>query len=283
MTINARPLSDALGAEIEGVDLAQPLDDETFAAVHSAYLEHQVIVFRSQSLTPDQHVAFSRRFGDLEIHVMAQFLLPGHPEVLVISNDKKPDGEAAGIEDAGRYWHSDLSYLPQPSLGSILYGIEVPPEGGDTMFAGMYAAHDALAPSRRDELADKRAIHHFGSRWSKEKNKAGVRPTMSKAQTNKTPPVDHPIIRTHPETGRKALYGGGFCIGVVGMEDDGGRELVEDLTDFATQPEFIFTHTWRAGDVVFWDNRCVMHHATVFDTKHRRYMNRTTIKGDTPF
>ncbi len=283
MTVAVEPLSESVGAEVIGVDLSQPIDGETFAAIHQAHLDHSVIIFRGQHLTPEQHISFSSRFGDFEIHVMEQFLLPGHPELLVISNDKKETGEPAGIEDAGRYWHSDLSYLKAPSLGSMLYAIEVPPEGGNTMFAGMYAACDALAPARRDELGSMRAVHHFASRWLREKDKAGVRPPMSEEQLAKTPPVDHPIIRTHPESGRQSIFAGGFCTGVVGMGEEEGLAFVDELTAFSTQPQFIYAHEWRAGDLVFWDNRCAMHHATDYDSsKYRRHMLRTTLKGDTP-
>ena len=284
MAIKVEPLAQSLGAEIRGVDLSQPLDDATFGAIHQAHLDYSVIVFRGQRLEPEQQIAFSGRFGNFEIHVMSQFLRPGHPEILVISNDKNEAGDAVGIEDAGRYWHSDLSYLPEPSLGSLLYAIEVPPEGGDTKFASMYAAYDALSDSRREELSGLRASHHFASRWLREIDKAGVRPPMSDEQLAKTPPVDHPIVRTHPESGRKSIFAGGFCTGVAGMGADEGLAFVDDLTAFSTQEQFIYTHKWQAGDLVFWDNRCAMHHATDYDSaKYRRHMNRTTIKGDAPF
>ncbi len=283
MTVLVEQLAESVGAEVSGVDLSRPLEAGDLSAIRKAHLDLSVVVFRDQRLTPEQHIAFSSHFGDFEIHVMAQFLLPGHPEVLVISNDKNDAGEAIGIEDAGRYWHSDLSYLKEPSLGSMLYAVEVPPEGGNTMFAGMYAAYDALPGARREELAGLRATHHFASRWLREKDKAGVRPPMSDEQLAQTPPVDHPIVRTHPETGRKSIFAGGFCTGVAGMGEEEGLAFVDELTAFSTQPQFTYTHEWRVGDLVFWDNRCAMHHATDYDSsKYRRHMLRTTIKGDTP-
>jgi taurine dioxygenase len=283
MTIKVEPVHDAIGARVFGVDLAAPMDDTTFAAVKAAHLRHGVLIFPDQKMTPEEHVAFTRRFGELEIHVMQQFGLPGFPEVLVLSNDKNEKGEPVGIEDAGRYWHTDMSYLKRPCLGSILYGIDVPPEGGDTMFAGMAAAYDGLPARRRAELAGLRAIHHFGTRWHMEQKKAGVRPAMSKEQLDKTPPVSHPVVRTHPETGRQTLYVGGFVRGIEGMSEADGQALNDELVAHATQPRFVYVHKWTKGDVVFWDNRCAMHHATVYEPRYRRHMNRTTIKGDEPF
>ena len=283
MTVEVHPLTGALGAEIKGVDLSKPLDEDDFKAIHRAHLDHGIILFRDQELTPEQHKAFSLRFGPPEIHVVAWYQMREHPEIMIVSNKKDENGNPVGLEDAGRYWHSDMSYLARPALGSILLAREVPPVGGDTMFAGMHAAFDALPDARKEQLSKMRAIHHFGSRWYREKDKAGIRPKMTKEEEDKTPPVDHPIIRTHPETGRKSIYAGGFCMGVVGMEQAEALEFLDELEDFMTQPQFLYTHQWRAGDVVFWDNRCTMHHATMYDSKkYTRHMHRTTIKGDKP-
>lgn len=282
MSMEVRPIHQAFGAEVRGVDLSKSLDDETFKAVHRAHLDHGLLLFRDQDLTPEQHKAFSLRFGAPEIHVVSWYRLPGHPEIIVVSNKKDADGKPLGLEDAGRYWHSDMSYLPTPALGSILYALEVPPSGGDTMFASMHAAFDALPDSRKEELSKMRAIHHFGSRWYREKDKAGIRPPMTKEEEEETPPVDHPIIRTHPENGRKSIYAGGFTMGVVGMEQEPALEFLDELEAYMTQDQFVYRHQWQAGDVVFWDNRCTMHHATPYDPKHTRHMHRTTIKGDVP-
>lgn len=283
MTIEVHPLHEALGAEVRGVDLSRDIAPEDFKAIHRAHLDHGILLFRDQDLTPEQHKGFSLRFGPPEIHVVSWYRLPGHPEIIVVSNKKDADGKPLGLEDAGRYWHSDMSYLPAPALGSILYAREVPPTGGDTKFAGMHAAFDALPADRKAQLSKMRAIHHFGSRWYREKDKAGIRPPMTKEEEEKTPPVDHPIIRTHPENGRKSIYAGGFTMGVVGMEQEAALAFLDELEAFMTQPQFVYTHQWRAGDVVFWDNRCTMHHATNYDAKnHTRHMHRTTIKGDKP-
>lgn len=283
MAIKVTPLTDAIGAEVEGVDLSRPVGDDAFAQIRRAHLDHGVLLFRGQDITPEQHIAFSGRFGEHEIHVMSQFLLPGHPELLLISSLKNEKGEAIGIEDAGRYWHSDLSYNEKPSMGSMLYAMEVPPERGDTSFAGMCAAYDGLPEKRQTELGKLRATHHFGYRWNTEAAKWGLRPAMTRAQLKQTPPVVHPMIRTHPETNRKLIFAGGFCSGVIGMGEKEGEEFIEELTAFSTQPEFVYVHKWRAGDLVFWDNRCAMHLASDYDPKYRRHLRRTTLKGDTPF
>lgn len=283
MAIKVTRLTDAVGAEVEGVDLSQAVDDGTFAQLHQAHLDHGVLLFRGQDITPEQHIAFSERFGAHEIHVMSQFLLPGHPELLLISNLKNEKGEAIGIEDAGRYWHSDLSYNEKPSMGSMLYAMEVPPERGDTSFAGMCAAYDGLPENRKTELGKLRATHHFGYRWNKESAKWGLRPAMTREQLEQTPPSVHPIIRTHPETNRKLIFAGGFCSGVSGMEEKEGEEFIEELTAFSVQPEFVYVHKWRAGDLIFWDNRCTMHLASDYDSKYQRHLRRTTLKGEKPF
>lgn len=282
VTSTIRPLHSALGAEVCGVNLAIDIDPNTIATLRQALVEYSVIVLRNQCLEPAEQVAISKKFGPLMVHVVSQFNMPQFPEVLVLSNDKKRDGTPAGIEDAGRYWHTDMSYLEEPSLGSILHAIEVPPEGGETMFASMHAAYDAMTEERREQLARLRARHFFAARWQGEKDKAGVRPAMTAEQIAKTPPVEHPLIRTHPESGRKALYAGGFATGIVGLEEQAGRSLIDEITSFSTQPQFVYTHKWQAGDLVFWDNRSTMHHALTYDSQYRRHMHRTTIKGDRP-
>ena len=182
-------------AEITGIDLAQPLDEPTFARIKAAHLEHGVVVFRDQHLTPEQHIAFSSRFGALQIHPMSQFNLDGHPEILLVSNDRHPDGRPVGIADAGRYWHSDMSYLPMPALGSMLYARAIPAEGGDTLFADMTAAYQALAPDMKAKLTRLKAVHHFGSRWMREQQKSGLRPPQTKEELERNPPSAHPLVR----------------------------------------------------------------------------------------
>jgi taurine dioxygenase len=277
-----RRLGENFFAEIVGLDLAQPLDEATFRRVHAAHLEHGVVVFRDQKLTPEQHIAFSQRFGPSQIHSMSQFNLEDHPEILMVSNLKKPDGTPLGIADAGRYWHTDMSYIGEPALGSLLYARAIPSSGGDTAFADMQSAYEGLAPDMQAKLLKLRAIHHFGSRWAR-MAKAGLRPPMSKEEFERNPPLSHPLVRTHPETGRRCLYSGGFTIGIEGMAEDDALALLDALERHATQPRFVHRHSWRLHDLVFWDNRRVMHHAFDYPEGETRHMHRTTVKGTAPY
>lgn len=281
-TFTVRRLGATFFAEITGLDLARPLDEPTFARVKAAHLEHGVVVFRDQRLTPEQHIAFSRRFGPLQVHSMSQFNLEGRPEILMVGNEKHPDGRPKGIADAGRYWHSDMSYLPEPALGSLLYARAIPSAGGDTLFCDMCAAYDALPDERKRLLEGKRAIHYFSARWEREA-RAGLRPPQSKEERDRNPPTAQPMVRTHPETGRRALYAGGFTIGVEGMPEAEAMALLDETERWATQPRFVHRHRWRLHDLVFWDNRRVMHLATVYPEDEPRHMHRTTVKGDAPY
>ena len=277
-----RRLGASFFAEVNGLDLSRELDDATFAKAKAAHLQHGVVVFRDQHLTPEQHIAFSRRFGPLQIHPMSQFNLEGTPEILLISNDTHPDDRPVGIPDAGRYWHTDMSYLPEPALGSLLYARAIPDEGGDTLFADMTAAYDGLSADMKQKLAKLRAVHHFGSRWAREA-KQGIRPPQTKEELDRNPPSNHPMVRTHPETGKNAIYAGGFTIGVEGMPDAEAMELLDWVEKHSTQPKFVHRHKWRLNDLVFWDNRRAMHLATVYPPEMRRHMHRTTVKGNAPF
>ena len=283
MAIEIRALSEALGAEVVGVDLAHRLDDETFERIHEAHLEHLVLAIRDQDLTPEQHTAFSRRFGELDIHVLDQFLLPGHPEILVVSN-KKVNGRAVGLQDAGTHWHSDISYREYPSLGSLLYALEVPPEGGDTLFANMYAVYEALSDEMKARIDGLKAVHRYAQIYELSRNAAGsARPPLTEEQKAKVPQVVHPVVRTHPETGRKALYvSPGLTVGIVGMDEEESRALLAELHRHSTRPEFVYRHIWRRHDVLFWDNRCTMHVATGYNPRYTRHMHRTTVKGGRP-
>ena len=270
-------------AEVVGLDLARPLDDATFARVKQAHLNHGVLVFRDQSLTPEQHIAFSARFGPLQIHPMSQFNLEGAPQILLVSNDRHPDGRPVGIADAGRYWHTDMSYIKEPALGSLLYARAIPSEGGDTMFCDMTAACRDLPDEVRQKLLGLRAVHHFASRWAREQQKAGVRPAQTKEEQDRNPPVEHPMIRTHPETGEPAIYAGGFAVRVAGLPEAESQELLDWVERWVTQPRYVYRHRWRLHDLVFWDNRRVMHHATDYPEEERRHMHRTTVKGNAPY
>jgi len=214
---------------------------------------------------------------------MGQFNLEGAPEILLVSNDRHADGRPVGIADAGRYWHTDMSYMREPALGSLLYARAIPAEGGDTMFCDMTAACRDLPPEKRAALARHAAIHHFASRWAREAQKAGLRPAQSKEEQDRNPPVEHPMLRTHPETGEPAIYAGGFAVGVAGLAPEEAEALLDWVEQWVTQPAYVYRHRWRLHDLVFWDNRRVMHHATEYPAQLRRHMHRTTVKGSAPY
>lgn len=278
-----RPFNAALGAEIVGIDLALPLNDQDFARVHLAHLEHGVVVFRDQHLTPEQHIAISRRFGELQIHVLRQFLLANHPEVFIISNIVN-DGEPVGLGDAGKFWHSDLSYKDTPSLGSMLYAQELPAEGGDTLFASQQAAYDDLPQALRQALQGKRAAHSYLARYDDEVFSGVRRPTLTPEQIAEVKPAIHPVFRTHPETGRKGIFvNENFTTHILDIPEDESRDILQELFKHSANPKYIYRHQWQDNDLLFWDNRSLIHLATGCPAHLRRRMHRTTIQGDVPF
>jgi len=278
-----RPFDAPCGAEVIGLDLSRPLADADFARIHRAHLDHHVLVFRDMAITPEQQVAFSRRFGPLQRHVLSTFALPGHPEVLVISNIKE-NGRPIGLGDAGAYWHSDLSYLPCPSLGSMLHAQELPAEGGDTLFANQHHAWDALPAALRNAVAGRRAEHWYLCKYAELQRRNPWRPDLTQAQIDAVPPVAQPVVRTHPETGRQALFvSEHFTTRVLDMPEADSRALLDELFAHTTRAEFVYRHRWQPGDMVFWDNRSLMHLAGGTPDHLRRRLNRTTIEGDAPF
>jgi alpha-ketoglutarate-dependent 2,4-dichlorophenoxyacetate dioxygenase len=277
--LTMRPLSPVMGVEISGVVVSGPVDDATFAAINDAFLRHLLVCFPGQTLDQTQHVAFSRRFGDLQVHVLDQYRSPTHPEIYVLSNVKKT-GETTGEHpDKGTLvWHSDLSFQARPALATMLYGIEVPKVGGDTLYANMYAAYDALPEAMKKRIAGLRAIHDLDA----SRQRAGA-PPMTEKQRQEAPPVEHPLVRTHPGTRRKCLYISHHAMRIANMPEAEGVALLEELMVHATQPQFVCAHRWKQGELVMWDNRCTMHKATGYDARgERRVMNRTVVKGDIP-
>lgn len=283
-----KPLSPLFGAEIDDLDLARDLDDATFAQIEQVFNQRSVVLFRNQRLTHARHVEFSRRFGELEIHVLREYVRPEHPEIYVLSNIIE-NGQPVGIKDAGNYWHTDLSYTQAPSRGSIMYAIEVPQKDGaplgDTLFASTAAAYDALAPDMKAKLQGLQATHRFWDRYIRERKAAGSDVVISEERRAGTPDVVHPIIRTHPHTGQKCIYvNEGFTVGIAGMPEDEGRTLLKELFAHCTQPEFVYRHQWHVGDLVMWDNCATLHRATVdYALPQRRLMQRTTLKGTAVF
>lgn len=265
------PLSPTVGAEINGVSLAEEIDADTFDEIHRALLECKVIFFRDQDLTPEQHVAFARRFGELETHPFVPHR-DGHPEVMVL----KKNDQIGGYENV---WHSDVTWRLEPSLGSVLLAREVPAVGGDTLFCDMYAAYEGLSERVRTSLDGLRAVHDFtrtfGRMMSAEE--------LAKKQ-REFPPAEHPVVRTHPETGRKGLYvNAAFTSHIVGIEPDESDRLLDLLYRQATVPEYQCRFRWRPYSVAFWDNRAVQHYATSDYFPKPRVMERVTIVGDTPY
>jgi taurine dioxygenase len=280
-SMQVRRLSTACGAEVSGLDITRPLDPGQVREVHRALGENGILLFRNADITPEQHVAFSRHFGPLEAHVIGDFALPARPEIFVVSNVKE-DGKLKGAVYAGQYWHSDLSYMQKPSLGSLLLCHEMPEIGGDTMFANMYLAYDTLSDTMKNFLDGLTAIHDYSHAYDTYFAHLKERPPLTAAERAKTPPVEHPMVRVHPVTGRKALYvNPGFTTSIVGMLREESQPILDFLFRHSTRPEFIYRHKWRPHDMVFWDNRCVMHYAlSDYDFSVRRHMHRTTIAGE---
>jgi len=278
-----RPFNAPVGAEIIGLDISKPISAEDFKRIHQAHLDHHVLVFRGQRITPQEHIDFSRRFGPLEIHVLHQFHLKNHPEILIVSNIKE-NGEPIGLGDAGVYWHSDISYKPQPSLGSLLHVQELPSEGGDTLFADQHLAWEALAPELQQRILPLKAEHSYLAKYEELRAKNPWRPKLSQAQIDQVAPAVQPVVRTHPETGRKALFvSEHFTTRIVGLPQEESDALLAELFAHSVKPEFVYRHQWAPHDLVFWDNRSLMHLAAGTPDHLRRRLNRTTIVGDTPF
>jgi taurine dioxygenase len=263
-------LTPQTGAEIRGVDLSQPLDEPTFKEIHAALIDNGVIFFRDQHLTPDQQKAFGRLFGELHMHPAAPSLLEGHPEILVIHADEN------SRHVAGENWHSDVSCDLEPPMGSILYMHELPPVGGDTLFASMYAAYEALSEPMKRFLEPLTAMHEGEHVY---RGRYGVNDTGKVF-----PKAEHPVIRTHPVSGRKALFvNGGFTTRITQLARPESDALLQFLSRHVETPEFHCRFRWQVNSVAFWDNRCVQHHAMWDYYPQRRHGHRVTIKGDRPF
>lgn len=281
-TFEIRPLDAPLGAEVIGLDLSQPLSDTDFARIHRAHLDYHVVVFRDQQITPAQQITFSRRFGPLQIHVLHQFQLPGHPEVLVVSNVVE-NGKPIGLGDAGHFWHSDLSYKEKPSLGSLLHARELPAEGGDTLFANMHLAWVTLPAALQRAVDGLQAEHTYLARYAELQQSSPWRPNLTPEQIAQVKPVLQPVVRTHSETGRKAIFvSEHFTTRIVGLPEDESRDLLDQLFAHSVKPAHIYRHQWQPHDLVFWDNRSLLHLAAGCPPEMRRVMYRTTIEGDVP-
>ena len=278
--IQVKPLTTALGAEIAGVDLSERLDNETMDEIHRAFLEYLVIFFHDQHITPDRHKEFSRHFGPLNIHPFIE-AMPDHPEILEVL--KEPEDEM----NFGGLWHMDLTFMEKPPLGSILYAREVPESGGDTLWTNLHLAYDALSDGMKDMLDGLVAIHSAVKVYGP-KNETDFRDTKTSMKFDQTEDaleiVEHPLVRTHPETGRKSLFLGGasYLRRLKDMTEEESRPLIQYLSDHAAGPEFTCRFRWRNNSIAFWDNRCTQHFALNDYHGQRRRMHRTTIDGDRP-
>jgi taurine dioxygenase len=278
--LEVRQLSPTIGGEILDVDLAKPMTDAFFEQIYEAFLRHQLLLFRGQRLEPGDQVTFARRFGSVQVHVMNQYHADGYPEIYCLSN-LGPDGRPSGKHpDRGTvHWHTDGSWARRTGQATLLYAVEVPAAGGETRFASMYDAYDALDEDMKQRLAPLRAVHNLDFSRTR---RHGEDP-MSEEQKKARPPVDHPIVRTHPETGRKCIFLGDHAWYVQDMPFEEGRQLIEDLNARVIDPERVYTHRWRRGDLVVWDNRCVLHKAELYDVANAaRVMRRCTVVGEVP-
>jgi taurine dioxygenase len=278
----------AIGAEITGIDISSPVDRATFEKIDSVLNDRAVVVIRGQKLKPAQLAAFSRLFGTPQVNVRADANHEDVPEVGWITNVTR-DGKPLGTHDAGRYWHSDLCYLPLPSKLTILHALEVPERDGivygNTNFAGMAAAYESLPEETKRRLKGLKAANSYRSMWNRKAREFGARKLLSEEELEKNPPdAVHPVVRTHPATGRECLYVcEGYTNRILGIPEGESDELLQQLFQHAIRPEFIYSHKWRVGDVLMWDN-CAVQHKASFDytLPLRRVMQRCTIEGSVP-
>lgn len=275
------PLHPKFGCEIRGLTLEEAASDSHFDAIYESFLAYQLIVFRNVDLPPATQVALARRFGEVQVHVMNQYHgYADHPEIYVLSNigeDGQPNGRHP---DKGTlYWHTDGSWRPTPGLATMMYADRVPTTGGETEFVDTYAIYDRLPADTKAKLAGLRAIHNLDFSRSR---RHGEQP-MTAAQRNAVPPVPHPLVRTHPETGRAAIFLGDHAETIEGWDYQAGRDLIEEIMTTRIDDDLVYSHTWSPRECAIWDNRCLLHRATPFDTAGEiRLMRRCTTLGQTP-
>ncbi|MBX9632793.1 MAG: TauD/TfdA family dioxygenase [Burkholderiales bacterium] len=280
--IRIQPSGACMGAELFGVDLSQPMDDATFAEVREALHRHHVIVLRGQppSLSPERFLDFAGRFGRPEPHVLDQFHHPTHPDILILSNVQK-DGKPTGLADGGTYWHTDYSYFDLPARATLLYSIEVPEVGGDTLFSDQEQAYADLPEATKRRIDGLVTLNLYGNRDDLDPESRTIAYPLSADQKQKRSiaVIRHPLVRRHPHTGRKALYSvSGTSFAIEGMADDEGLALLRELAEHSTQPKYQYRVSYGVGDVVAWDNASVLHSATLTDPRYARTLWRVTTK-----
>ncbi|NOZ66359.1 MAG: TauD/TfdA family dioxygenase [Alphaproteobacteria bacterium] len=278
--LDIKELKPGFGAEVTNVDITSA-DDDTRTKLVETFHKHGALLLRDQNLTPRQLLDYLGLFGEPEGHTLQQYTLPDYPNIYLLSN-KQENGRQIGAHNDGVGWHTDYSYKEFPVQNTMLYAVEVPPEGSDTIIADCCAAYNALTTDRKEQL-DKLILHHSYKYFME--NREYGRMKLSKELEAENPDVFHPLIRTHPADGRKALWiSTGTVKEIVGMDNPEGLDLIDELVDFVTQDQFTYRHKWRVGDVLTWDNRCTLHTGTIYDDKkYDRLMYRMWIKGDKPF
>ena len=275
-----RPLTPRLGAEISGVALDADMDEALFGAVYRAFLRYQVLLFPPQELPPGRQVALARRFGEVQIHVMNQYHADGHPELYRLSNLDEQGRPTGRHPDKGTLaWHTDGSWQRVTGQATLIYGEVMPARGGETHFCDMYGAYERLSPAWKARIAGLRAVHNLDFSRTR---RHGEDP-LTEEQRRAKPPVDHPIVRTHPQTGRKCIYLGDHAEYIAGMAYEEGRALIEELNTLAVHSDLTYEHRWKTRELLIWDNRCVMHRATGYDAATQgRVIRRCTVLGEVP-
>jgi alpha-ketoglutarate-dependent 2,4-dichlorophenoxyacetate dioxygenase len=275
-----RPLTPRLGAEISGLALDADMDEALFGALYRAFLRYQVLLFPPQELPPGRQVALARRFGEVQIHVMNQYHADGHPELYRLSNLDEQGRPTGRHPDKGTLaWHTDGSWQRVTGQATLIYGEVMPAHGGETHFCDMYGAYERLSPAWKARIASLRAVHNLDFSRTR---RHGEDP-LTEEQRRAKPPVDHPIVRTHPETGRKCIYLGDHAEYIAGMPYEEGRALIEELNALAVHSDLTYEHRWKTRELLIWDNRCVMHRATGYDAATQgRVIRRCTVLGEVP-
>ncbi|HEY4169934.1 MAG TPA: TauD/TfdA family dioxygenase [Reyranella sp.] len=286
MSITVIPRHPALGAEVRGIDMRQPMDAATRQAVVDAWTRHLVLVFPDQAVTDQEHVDFTRHFGEPEIFHQTSLSLRSDRvrEIFLVSNVDENDRLMTPSEpsqkqlSSARQWHTDSSYRPMPSVGSLLHGIEISRTGGITQFINMYKVYEDLPESLRRQVDGRRARHDFGML-----HRITGAPAPTKAEQDAMPAVWHPMVRRHPVSGARSLYISSiYNDQVEGLDEKASVRLIDELSEFAAQPQYMYRHAWEPHDVLMWDNRCTVHAVTPHDPTERRVMHRTTIVGSEP-
>ena len=272
-------LTPLIAAEVRGIDLSAAIDDETFAAIERAWHDHGVLLFRGQNLDDMQQVTFAERFGPLA-HTLKHFEGTAHPAIMYITNEKKDGKYIGALPDGEMYFHSDMCYLEQPCNAALLHALAIPPEGGETVFASMYAAYDSLPADLKSQLEGKLAMNSYEPGYGASNVQARINTRASEV----TRSFAHPVFRTHPDTGRRSIYVNRLMTEyIVGMPRADSDALLKRVFDHQEQAQFQYEHRWQVGDVLIWDNRCTLHARRDFNDQHLRKLRRVTVKGDRPF